>query len=117
MDNKTEVTSSPSISGSILYFSFVVLASSFILWIFVCLLIKLDSIPMKQLPESLLYPIYAFIFIPAFLNNIAGRCLKSIPMGKYTKSIGIFLILIIAYLLISYVGTLEITFIKGALLK
>ncbi|MDF2520544.1 MAG: hypothetical protein K0R84_1172 [Clostridia bacterium] len=116
MEDKTQTDSVPSKFGSIVYFSYVVLVSSFILWIFICITMKLDDIPIKQFPESMLYPIMIGIIVPGFLNHVAGKCLKSIPLGKYTKIIGMLLIFVITILLVIYVGLFDITFVKGKLL-
>lgn len=116
MDNRTENTSAPNKIVNIIYFSFIVLFSGLIMWVFICISTKLNSIPRKQLPESLLYPV-SFIFYPMFMHHIAGRCLKTIPLGKYTNQIGILIIFLLLLFLIMFIGTLDFTFIPGILLK
>ena len=112
MDNKIE----PSKMSNIIAFSLVVLTSTLIMWIFVCIAAELHTIPRKQLPESLLYPL-SFIFYPMFFYSIVGRCLKTMPLGKYTEKLGIFIIILLVLFSTIYIGILDFTFIPGILLK
>ncbi|MDF2593294.1 MAG: hypothetical protein K0S75_2760 [Clostridia bacterium] len=116
MNDKTENPIVPSKASSVIYFSFLVLTSSAIMWVFICIAIKLKSVPQKQLPNSLLYSL-TFVFYPMFVHHIAGKCLKTIPLGKYTYQIGIIMIIVLFLFWAIFVGMLEFTFIPGILFK
>jgi hypothetical protein len=115
MDNKTENNSAASKVISAVYFVFVVLFSSLILWVLSSMSVSLNAIPKNQLPESLLYP-STFILYPLFLRHIVARCLKTIPLSTYGVSVGVVLILLITILLVSLIGIFDFTLIPGHLL-
>jgi hypothetical protein len=99
-----------------LYFIFIVFISSIYTWIFTGVSLMLSNIPRSNMPAALLGPL-ATLLNMLFLSHIVGKCLKAIPLGKYTRGIGIILVLLISIVLIYFVGIFEVSFIKGYLFK